>query len=533
MPPNDQRETVLYLRLSRDDEGRGESESIQSQRQILRSYAREKGWILGREYVDDGYSGTNFQRPGFRRLLQDVEQGLVARVLVKDLSRLGRNYLLVGQYTELYFPAKGVQVIAVNDGYDSKSQGVDLSPFQNLVNEMVARDSSRKIRSALQARMQAGDFVGAFAPYGYCRSPQNRHRLVVDEQAAPVVRELFARAAQGASPTQLARELTARGIPTPLAHRRQRSPMTGESPGSWSPTTVKKILKNPVYLGHMVQGKSRKISFKSPVTVPREPEEWLVVQNTHPPLVSESLFDQAAHGRGTGTPPLQGEFCNELAGLVFCRDCGRAMSTAPTRRKGAVANLVCGGYKAKGKEACTNHFVDYGQLVQLVFQVLKGELARLSPLREQLCRQVCSALGQASVRSSREPERRAYQKRILELEQTMATLYEDRVQGRITPQRMEALLERYEQEERRCKEELSAFQRMEQQADPLPKLRQEVEALFTCDQLPRELLSVLVEDIQVGQGRYEKEDGALVKYQEIRICLRFQGEKKGEARSVF
>ena len=245
---------ALYLRLSKDDEGQGESGSIHSQRCMLLAYAKERGFAVCGEYVDDGYSGTTFQRPGFQRLLEDIERGLVDLVLTKDLSRLGRDYIQVGQYTELYFPIKGVRFIAVNDGYDSAGPWRDLAPFQNLVNEMYARDASRKIRSALYSRMGEGEFVGPRAPYGYCRDPQNRHRLVPDEPAAGVVRELFRRSAQGATPGELARELTALGIPP---FRQSVTPGGGDTglvPGHRGENSEKSSLSGPLGPGQEPQG---------------------------------------------------------------------------------------------------------------------------------------------------------------------------------------------------------------------------------------------------------------------------------------
>ena len=238
--------------------------------------------------MDDGYSGTNFNRPAFRRMLADIESRRINVILTKDLSRLGRDYIMTGQYTEVYFPSRHVRFIAVNDGFDSASSDTDIGPFKNVVNEMYARDTSRKIRSAFLVRMQEGSYVGSLAPFGYRKSSEDRHRLIPDPPAAAIVRRIFEAAGEGSSPSQIAAALSRLALPTPSAYRTGK-----ERSGSWSARTVIKILRNPVYLGHMVQGKSRKVSFKSSLTIANPPESWIVVEHTHEPLIDKALFKRA------------------------------------------------------------------------------------------------------------------------------------------------------------------------------------------------------------------------------------------------
>ena len=292
---------AIYLRLSRDDEGAGESLSISNQRSLLLRYAREHHLTILREYTDDGYSGTTFDRPGFRQMIADIERGEIRLVLTKDLSRLGRDYIKTGEYTELFFPAHGVRFIAVGDGYDSAYSSTDLIPFRNVVNEMYARDISRKIRASLQVRMEDGSFIGSRAPYGYqavrdTSGGRKLRRLTEDPKAAETVRFLFQNAAAGVRPSALARQLNEERIPSPSAYRAQKKPPTLSSvpspPGRWTANTIIKLLHNPVYLGDMVQGKTRKLSFKSSLTRTVPPEERTRVCGTHPALVSEALFFQ-------------------------------------------------------------------------------------------------------------------------------------------------------------------------------------------------------------------------------------------------
>lgn len=287
---------AIYLRLSKDDEGAKESLSIANQRKMLLRYAAEHGLTVIREYVDDGYSGTSFDRPGFKRMIEDIEKKEIGLVLTKDLSRLGRDYIKTGQYTELFFPSRGVRFIAVGDGYDSAFSSTDLIPFRNVVNEMYARDISRKIRASLQVRMEEGSYIGNFAPYGYRKCGKERHQLTPDPETAPIVLRLFLDASRGVLPSALAAELNNEKIPCPSIYRCLKHP--GLSPdrfsrsGQWTANTIIKILHNPVYLGHMVQGKTKKLSFKSSASLTVPEHERIRVPDTHPPIVTEQLFLQ-------------------------------------------------------------------------------------------------------------------------------------------------------------------------------------------------------------------------------------------------
>ncbi|MBQ3236498.1 MAG: recombinase family protein [Oscillospiraceae bacterium] len=278
---------ALYMRLSKED-GKSEGRSIGSQRALLCDYAEKNGFFIYGEYIDSGFSGTNFERPAFKKMIDDIESGRVNTVIVKDLSRLGRDYIATGEYTEVYFPAKGVRCISVSDGYDSASNISDIIPFRNILNEMYARDTSRKIRSAFYARMKRGDFVGAFAPYGYKRTEKEKHRLVIDEEPAKIVRRIFMEKIAGKGPKQIAEELDRDGIKTPLEYRRGE-----KKTHTWQSATVIKILKNEMYIGNMVQGKTEKISFRSKASKNNPPEDWYRVENTHKAIISRELFEKA------------------------------------------------------------------------------------------------------------------------------------------------------------------------------------------------------------------------------------------------
>ena len=281
--------TALYLRLSREDgdrERRGESAGIDSQRLLLLAYAEQHGLRVVAEYVDDGYSGVRYERPGFRRLCLDIEAGRIDVVLVKDLSRLGRNYIASGELTEVYFPEHRVRLIAVNDGYDSeRDREDDLSPFRHVMNELYARDISRKIRTALRAKMLDGQYIGSFAPYGYRKRVDHKNQLEPDPPSASVVVRIFTERNLGKKSKEIAEILNQENIPIPLDYRRLAcgQPSLGRQ---WTASGVCKILRNQTYLGHTVQGKTAKISMKSKKTYSRGRENWIVVKNTHEALVS-------------------------------------------------------------------------------------------------------------------------------------------------------------------------------------------------------------------------------------------------------
>lgn len=286
---------AIYLRLSKDDEAKTESSSIVSQRRLLLRYACEKGFPIVREYSDDGWSGTTFDRPAFQEMIRDIKRGEINLVMTKDLSRLGRDYIVSGQYTELFFPSMNVRFIAVNDGYDSAVSDSDLIPFKNIINEMYARDISRKIRSSLRTRMEDGSYIGNFAPYGYEKIPGPPVRLVPDPETSPTVRRIFTLGADGYTPSQIAGLLNKNKVPSPAVCRCIRHPKLSvdnyTSCRLWTGNTILKMLHNPVYTGRLIQGKSRKLSFKSRLTVPNPKDLWIDAGITHEALISDELFN--------------------------------------------------------------------------------------------------------------------------------------------------------------------------------------------------------------------------------------------------
>lgn len=279
----------LYMRLSKED-GQRESSGIESQRFMLRAFAEKENIEVIEEYIDDGYSGTRYDRPAFGKMLSDIEKKKINTVIVKDMSRLGRNYIVTGELTEVYFPEHFVRLISINDGYDSESGNDDMAPFRHVMNEMYARDISKKIRTALYAKMKEGQYIGSFAPYGYMKSKENKNELIIDEEAAAIVRKIFQMRADGCSTGEIAAHLNNESVLIPLDYRKRKS---GKAilHRSWTQSGVCKILRNQTYLGHTLQGKSVKLNIKSDRVYTKKPSQWVTVKNTHEPIVSQELFD--------------------------------------------------------------------------------------------------------------------------------------------------------------------------------------------------------------------------------------------------
>lgn len=484
---------ALYLRLSRDDAGAGESVSIGGQRALLRAYAADHGWTVVGEYVDDGFSGTSFRRPGLQRLLEDVEAGRVDLVLTKDLSRLGRDYIRTGELAEVYFPSRHVRYIAVNDGFDTQGPDNGLAPFQHVVNEMYARDASKKIRSALAVRRAQGRYVGSLAPYGYRKDPADKNRLLPDPPAAAVVGEIFVQAAAGMRPGEIARRLNEQKVACPALHR------SGERPGPggpvWTASTVSKLLRNPTYLGCTAQGRTRKPSFKAKLreAVPRE--GWTVVEGTHPALVDRETFRLVASRRGgrSGT----GRFQNRLAGLVRCGTCGGAMVSAGTRRKDSPAVLVCPRYKRQGPSACGSHAIHYPVLNDLLGRVLRRVVSLSGAEREE----ILAELVRRAAPENGGDQKAALEAELRRLDHLEGELWESRLLGELEEGRFRELMGRTQARRRETAQKLGD---LSQDSGPdLTALRMELErSLDRVLSAPEEdaaLLFAIVEDVEVGE----------------------------------
>lgn len=381
---------AVYIRLSREDGDKEESDSVGNQKKLLTEYvAQREDFILHDLYVDDGYSGTNFDRPDFHRMLEDMKAGKVNCVVVKDLSRFGRDYIETGRYLERYFPELGVRFISVTDGIDSRKQAYDmLLPIKNIFNEQYARDISKKIQATVKSKQRAGEFIGAFASYGYRKSPANKNKLIVDEYAAGVVRRIFSLYIQGYGKQRIAKLLNAEGILCPSEYKRvngenYRNSNCLGSTTYWSYSTVNSILHREMYVGNMVQGTKHQPMRSRQKKMPKE--DWIIVKNTHEPIVDRATWEKAQSLLKKRSRELDLETNkNVFAGFVKCGDCGRAMVKSAWRRADGSKTycLYCGTYKRNGKGYCTPHMIPVSVLEDIVLGDLKTLIKEIGDLGE-------------------------------------------------------------------------------------------------------------------------------------------------------
>ena len=346
----------IYARLSRDDERQGESVSIENQKLMLLDYCARQGWEIKEIFVDDGWSGTNFERPGFQKLMEAVRRKEVNLILVKDLSRLGRDYIEVGKYTDCVFPYYGCRFVALNDGVDTLRQNDEISMiFKNVINDIYARDTSKKIRAVRRANAESGKYMGYKAPYGYRKSPEDKHRLVVDPEAAEVVRRIFSLRLAGESPRSIAGELSLEGILPPGAYGKRDKGEAVCSIRPWSRETVRSILKNEVYIGNLVQLRQGSISYKDRRQRKKPPETWARVEGTHEPIVDRETWAAVQSLEKADAAP--GRSAAPFSGLVYCMDCGRPMKRIVNQkqRKGGKRTYiyyVCREHRGEGASHC-------------------------------------------------------------------------------------------------------------------------------------------------------------------------------------
>ena len=364
---------AIYIRLSKEDGDRLESESVENQRKLIHDFLKGKEeFVVHDEYIDDGFTGTNFRRPNFKRMLEDIEAGKVNCVIVKDLSRFGRDYIDTGKYLERYFPDMGVRFISITDNIDSMKQAYDmLLPIKNIFNEQYARDISRKVHASMTTKQKAGEFIGAFASYGYKKSPEDKNKLVIDEYAAAVVRRIFNLYINGNGKIRIAHILNEEGIVNPAEYKRlsgdnYRNSKRLEKTTYWTYSTINRILQNEIYAGNMVQGKS--IQHMRSKAKMQERDNWIVVENTHEPIIDADTWNtvQVLLKRRTRNLDLESNV-SIFAGFLKCGDCGRALS----KKIGKRGNYyMCGTYVRSGRSFCTPHTISHSTLEKIVLDDL-------------------------------------------------------------------------------------------------------------------------------------------------------------------
>lgn len=466
--------TALYERLSRDDEMQGESNSIVNQKRYLEEYAQAQGFKNIRHFTDDGYSGTNFKRPGFQKMIAAIEAGEIDVVCVKDLSRFGRDYLKVGFYTEIMFPEKGVRFIAINNSVDSANPTEnDFTPFLNIMNEWYAKDTSNKIRAIFRSRMQDGKRCSGAIPYGYKRDPEDKNHLLIDEEAAKVVRRIYQMVIDGMGSQAIANQLTADNVLIPSAYLEQSE--HGESrnhsyhdPCRWNCTAVSYILDKQEYMGHTVLGKTICENFKTKKRRKARPDELIIFENTHEPIIDAETWHLVQKlRRRTRRKLANGSYSHRLSGLVYCADCGKRLSYSSPQSQhrpdgktyDADSSFRCPTYKSMYGE-CTMHYIKSSTLDKLVDEavrkiaryVLRNEQAFLEQVR------VLTSADQKHTQSEDKKELVNIKKRIAELDNYIKRLYEGNASGKIPDRQFEKLMAQYDSEQQELEERVKEIE---------------------------------------------------------------------------
>ena len=527
----------IYCRLSNDDERDGESVSIENQKLLLQSYVRQMGWNEIDVYIDDGYTGTNFNRPGVQRLIEDAKAKRINLILVKDLSRFGRNYIEFGQYTDYLFPSLGCRFIALNNGIDTMSNNgsTDVMCFLNLFNEFYSRDTSKKVKAVKRACAENGKFMGTYPAYGYKRDPEDKHHLVIDEDTAPIVRRIFSMRAAGTGFMAIAIQINEEGIPSPgmLYYQRKGKEDPRRVNHKWAGETVKHLIRNEVYIGNMVQGKTGTVSYKNKKLISKPEDEWIRVEGTHEPIISRDVWDtvQSIDQKRVRKNAASDGIRSIFSGLVYCADCGFKMRnhtekfTYKDGTPGRYSSFICGNYARSGKSACTIHTIYENALEQIVLEDIREKARFAAHDPEQLVRHIVSLKEKEahSRRVSCEQEFKAVKARLDELERLMQNLYEDKCTGSIPQSVFQTLMHRYE------------FERAEK-AEALPELERKVKAGIENRQdagrwteiirqyteitkLDESILFALVDRIEVGEA--QKVRG--VRVRDVKVYYRYVG----------
>lgn len=511
----------IYVRLSKDDERAGESLSIENQKLILTKYVAEQGWNIVDIYVDDGYSGTSFDRPAVTRLLEDAKAGKINLIIVKDLSRFGRNYIQVGQYIDYIFPTYNIRFIALNDNVDTANKdttAMDMLPIMNVFNEWHAANTSKKIKAVIEANCKAGKYRTTFAPYGYVKGDDENHLPVVDEPAASVVRRIFQMRSQGISPRHIADTLNNEGIPiaSDYLYAKMGKPNPRRTSHLWCAERIRAMLNNPTYLGHLVQMKTTTVSYKNHKNVKKDPSEWIIVENTHEPLVSQEIWDKCremeasvSQGKKTKTG-----FVAALSGLMFCADCGEKMrlgwnnttnGSKKKPRKYVRHNFNCGRYNRHGKIACKSHYIKMKDMNALVLADIRSMAVLVVEDENEARRQFLAHKEKRNAHRTEAEQKRLCEgkTRLAELETLIPSIYEDKVLGKIPEAVCVNLLEKYQAEQRALSAEVSEI---EARLSAVQKDEQDIEEFIRrlkkytdVQELTREIALELIEYITVDE----------------------------------
>lgn len=495
---------ALYLRLSREDEGTMQSESINNQRDYLTKYVLHKNWNLVDVYIDDGYTGTNFNRPDFKRMISDIESKRINLVITKDLSRLGRDYIETGYYIEKYFPERNVRYIALNDSIDtfSNSSNNDMSPFKSVINDLYAKDISKKVRTAFRTKVERGEFIGAHAPYGYKKDPNNKSVFIIDEETEPIVKRIFDMYVSGNGYIGIAKTLNREEIKSPAQHKKEICPNYNHSRakyGLWTGETIRNILANQVYIGNMVQHKTEKINYKTKKFKNIDSDLQVIVENTHKPIIEIDTFNLVR--QILEAKPIYRQEKNDkshlLSGILYCGLCGHKM-TFNKNSKGT-SYVICSKYKRFS--GCQRNGINEKKLDDEIISRLKVMAKRV--LNKSKIIDSVEIKSDKSQIDTLTRQKDTINKRLLEIQKVLKGLYEDKIKGVLSQEDFINFMNEFNKEKEQLSLKLIVLEKDEQKNEKMQEssnITEIINGILDFDIIPKKMLIQLIERIEIREN---------------------------------
>ena len=513
---NNDKITALYCRLSKDDGTNNESMSISTQKTMLKDYAKRNGFLNCQFYVDDGYSGTNYDRPAFRQLIEDIQDGEVSTLITKDLSRLGRNYLETGTYIEVFFPNHNVRYIAINDGVDSIDNAqMDITPFRNIINEMYAKDTSRKIKSALHARRMQGKYMATTAPFGYQKDEKDHNHLVIDEVTAPVVELIFSIAEEGVGLHTICNRLRKAKVIKPSFYKREMFERytDEEKMYDWDTAYVSKILHDPVYAGNLTVAErpTKTMRSKKRQYIPYAERE--IIYGTHEPIIEQNRWNNVQKILES-RPPVIGEsssgYDNIFRGVIKCADCGSAMlaKVEQKRKRNNVLDKTfycCTKYRKFGKEGCSSHTIEARTVHEVVLADIQKHAGQALTDRKAMVTEIAERLNlqMSADREQQKKELRQCKQRVSEIENLYAKLYEDLTRELLTEKRFQMLSARYDSEQEELTAKIKELEKSaiadKEQLSSIEQFAEQISGYAGITELNFKIINQLIEKILVSE----------------------------------
>ena len=521
--------TALYGRLSRDDELVGDSNSIVHQKEMLAKYAKEHGFTNTAFYIDDGFSGTNFNRPDFQRMMSDAEEGKIATIIVKDMSRFGRDYIMVGYYTEIYFPNSDIRFIAINDQVDTVSAtDNDFTPFKNIMNEWYAKDTSKKIKAVLKTKGNSGKHLSTLPPFGYKKDPNDKEKWIVDEEAASTVKEIFDLYIGGLKINDIAKQLTEEGKETPQLYAMKRGlKYRGRSPYPeiWNNSTIRYILVQMAYTGCTVNFQTYRKSFKNKKMAFHPKDEWKIFEDTQPAIIDRQTFDTVQKMREHKRVYIKSNKTNMFSGLLYCADCGGLLTIQRYKKNHDYDHFYCSTYRKKKKGLCTPHRIRVKDLKEVILQDLRKICEYVVFHEKEFIENYLKSttVEQQKAQAKAQSKLSKTTARIEEINGIIRKLYEDNIKGKMTDERFDFLAKSYETEQTELRAKTEELKKIiaatEQDNNNLKKFLKIVEHYLCIEELTPEILHSFIDKIYIDEA--EIFDGK--KMQGVRIVYNFVG----------